>query len=124
MRKSGEKILILTSGPLLTIESIRAARILESSGLNISVATIPHLNVDFSGEEIQFISEFKRVYVVENFIPTFSIFTALKSEESIGSRIDRIGLNGIPKNGWNEEVLAHHELDANSIARKIKSDVD
>jgi transketolase len=124
VRKSGEKILVLTSGPLLTIESIRAAQILESSGLNIAVATIPHLNVDFSGEEIQFIGEFKKIYVVENFIPTFSIFTALKSQESIGSRIDRIGLDGIPKNGWNEEVLAHHGLDANSIARKIKSDVD
>ena len=124
VRKSGGDILVLTSGPLLTIESLKASQILESSGLNIGVATTPHINVDFSVEEVQFISEFKKVFVVENFITTFSIFTTLKSLEFIGSRIERIGLDGIPKNGWNEEVLVHHGLDANSIARKIKSDVE
>ena len=124
VRKIGEEILVLTSGPLLTIESIKAAQILESNGLKIGVATIPHLNVVFSEEDIQFIREFRKVYVVENFIPTSSIFTSLKSLELKGSGIDRIGLNGIPRNGWNEEVLLHHGLDANSIARKIKGDAE
>ncbi len=124
VRKNGEKILILTSGPLLTIESIKAAQILELSGLNIGVATYPHLNLDFSEEDIQFISEFKRVYVVENFIPTFSIFTKLKKLEFSGLWIDRIGLDGIPKNGWNDEVLLHHGLDSRSIANRINSNVE
>jgi len=124
VRKIGEEILVITSGPLLTIESIKAAQILESIGLKIGVATIPHLNVDFSVEDIQFIRKFRKVYVVENFIPTSSIFTALRCLELKGSRVDRIGLHGIPRNGWNEEVLLHHGLDANSIARKIKSDAE
>jgi len=119
IRKKGTDTLIITSGPMLALEAIDAAIILENKGLEICVATAPQINFELSGEVLSFIESYSHIFVLENFGSSFSNFTKLNGLNLQSTRVIRIGMEGIPKNGWNDEVLKFHKLDAKSISDLI-----
>ena len=116
-RLDGSEVAIICSGPWLTSESVKAARMFPDG--KCAVFTYPFLNSPPSKEAIPVLSSFDIILVLENYNPGSGILTPSDSAKEIISRVESISVEGIPQNGWNEEVLRHHNLDADSIAQFI-----
>jgi hypothetical protein len=66
------------------------------------------------------LSRFAHVVVLENHNETLAKYEVLSDQlRSASTTVHRIGLSGIPANGQPAEVLNHHAVDADAIARKI-----
>jgi transketolase len=116
-RLSGSDVAIICSGPWLTSESLRAAQMFPEG--KCAVFTYPFLNSPPSQDTILELSTFNSILVLENYNPGSGILKQINSAKEIRSRVESISVEGIPQNGWNEEVLRHHNLDAESIAKFI-----
>ena len=119
LRRVGEFIAIIVSGPTLLIQSIEAAEILTNDGLKISIYSYPFLGSTPTQEFLNSISQYSHVVILENHLPTIGNFHIL-SQYCNSTRVYRLGLESLPKNGRNDEVLAFHNLDAKGIAHFVK----
>jgi len=121
LRRTGTDIAIITSGPTMTIESLGAAEILLEKGVKCAVFTYPFISSNPTVKTVAKLKEFQSIVVIENFNPSratfFRIAQAISPETNIA--VHRFGLEGIPKSGWNEEVLREVRLDSNSISLRI-----
>jgi transketolase C-terminal domain/subunit len=117
MRLDGSDVAIICSGPWLTSESVKAAKMFPDG--KCAVFTYPFLNSCPSQEAIRVLSSFNKILVLENYNPGSGILKQIDSAKELGGRVESISVEGIPQNGWNEEVLRHHNLDAESIAKFI-----
>ncbi len=122
-RREGENVAIVTSGPLLGQQALAAAELLEGLGIKAAVFTRPEITAALSDKDIEQLSAFPLVVVLENHNPSrgnhYHSNDALSS--IAGVRVVRRGLEGVPANGQPQEVLKHHELDADSLAGEIQS---
>lgn len=121
LRRVGEDVAIVTSGPTMANEALRAAEILSEKGIDSAVFTYPFIGSDPTPQTLATLRGFRNVFVIENFNPArvtfFRIDKAMSPESK--TNIHRFGLEGIPKSGWNEEVLREAQLDGYSIATRI-----
>jgi len=114
-RKFGNRFAIVCSGPWLTHEAAEAAKLL--GGDSCAVYTYPFLNSKATEKTLQIINQYEQVLILENHSQALATWHNLSNSNQLATRLMRLGVDGIPKNGWNEEVLKFHGLDSASIAK-------
>lgn len=121
-RVAGERVALIASGPLLAVEALEASRqVSQSHGFTPAVFTMPWMTTPLSARALGELEKFDHVVVLENHNETIAKFHHLKTGlDGAGVGVHRIGLSGIPANGQPAEVLAHHKVDAASIALVIQ----
>lgn len=122
----GKDILIFSYGPVMTGEAVKAARLLSEKGISAAVMNFPWLN----RVDEKWLADAARTY---KFIVTIDdhylilgqgmqIRSALAGI-NLKMKVLSLGLSEIPACGHNSEVLHHHELDFESMAKKISAAV-
>jgi transketolase len=119
LRRDGEAVAVITSGTTLLSQSIEAAEMLVDDGLNLSVYSYPFLGSKPTEEFLASLAQYSHVVVLENHLPTIGNFHIF-AQHLNSKNLFRLGLEILPKNGRNDEVLAFHNLDAHGIARFVK----
>lgn len=123
----GDAATVIVSGPILSVQVLKAADLLRQKGLRIRIIVTPWLNrFDAVWYREIFGSLKNPVVLVENHYVEqgFGVWFVAKlaQENLVNSRIIRcVGISEIPVCGRNDEVLRHHRLDADSIAANILS---
>ncbi len=117
-RKTGNRFAIICNGPWLTHEAVEAANLLGDD--SCAVYTYPFLNSKATKKTFQILNQFEKVLILENHSQALATWHNLRNSDQLTTTLMRLGVDGIPKNGWNEEVLKYHGLDAVSIAELFK----
>ena len=116
-RKAGNRFAIICSGPWLTHEAIEAAKLLGDD--SCAVYTYPFLNSMATNKTFRIINQYERVLILENHSQALATWHNISGSDQLTTPLMRLGVDGVPKNGWNEEVLKFHGLDAVSIAESF-----
>jgi transketolase len=118
--RAGEDVAIVGYGTVLLSNAYRAADLLAGEGINTAVIDLPWLNRiddEWVREEL---GRYPVVITLDNHYLEFGqgvMVAAAMARAGARTRIVPIGLTEIPACGSNADVLAHHGLDAASIAR-------
>ena len=118
-RRNGKDIAVIASGSTMLTQAIEAADILSNEALNISIYTYPFLGTQPTEEFLTSLAQYSQIVVLENHLPALGNFHIIKDFLQT-SKVWRIGLENLPRNGRNDEVLAFHGLDAENIARFVR----
>jgi len=121
-RKFGEKYAIITSGPSMAKIALEVAR--AESENEIAVFTYPTPKRHFNLEDMKLISNFEKVLVIENHLPSPGIFSQLLEHfQSSDAKVKliRSGISELPRNGQTQEVLEHHGMDVDSLAKAFRN---
>jgi transketolase len=119
--RDGEDVVIFAYGPILLGEAEKAAgRIETEAGVSVRVVNLPWLN-NLDGEWlVQSVTGTRLAVALDNHARVGgqgdAIAAALAAREATPPLLI-IGIDGIAECGTPAEVLAHHGLDAASIAR-------
>lgn len=117
IRQEGESNLIITSGPSGVNWALAAAQL----DILASICVVSRLSITEPLEEddIEFVSKYKKIYVLENHLPHLGTYVELLRIKANGllqsTQISRIGINDTPANGQAEEVLLFHQLHPTNI---------
>jgi transketolase len=120
--RDGTDVALVGYGPLLMTNACRAADDLTGQGVNAAVINLPWLNRLDDTWVAETLGRFQIVITLDNH------YVTLGQGVMIGAALARVGakpvfvslgLTDVPACGSNAEVLAHHGLDAASIARTI-----
>jgi len=121
-RKFGEKYAIITSGPSMAKIALEVAR--AESENEIAVFTYPTPKRHFNLEDMKLISNFEKVLVIENHLPSPGIFSQLLEHfqsSDVKVKLIRSGISELPRNGQTQEVLEHHGMDVDSLAKAFRN---
>jgi transketolase len=121
----GDDIVIFSYGPVMLSQAYLAAEKLKlKHGISVKVVNLPWLNTINKIWLKKTIGDIKKVLTLDNHL------TSGGQGEKIGATIAKIGINNIyfeilglseiPVCGLNDEVLAYHKLDEESIVNKVK----
>jgi transketolase len=121
-RRNGVGLAFIVSGTTTLIQALDAAERLTEEGINPSVYSYPFLGSSPNQEFLARLRNYSQIFVIENHLPAIGNFFSM-SMILTSTKITRIGLNELPKNGRNDEVLEYHRLDAESIVRTVKDTV-
>ena len=124
--RDGRDVAIVGYGPVLLGEAWRAADRLAANGIHAAVINLPWLNRIDDDWAAQALGSFRAVATLDNhYVALGQGMMVAAALARTGSRasLQSIGLTDVPVCGSNPEVLAHHGLDAASIARTILSRV-
>jgi transketolase len=122
--RDGADVALVGYGPLLMVNAWRAADDLASQGVRAAVINLPWLNRIDDGWVAETLGRFPAVITLDNHYVTLGQGVMVGAALArTGSRcvFRSIGLTDVPACGNNAEVLAHHGLDAASIARTVAS---
>lgn len=120
-RRRGSDLAIIVSGTTMLTQALEAAALLSSDDIEVSIFSYPFLG---SRPEESFLSTmegYSHIFVLENHLPALGNFHCFQ-ESFTSATVTRIGIDELPKNGRNDEVLAYHTLNAESIFRLIKKE--
>jgi transketolase len=120
-RFGGTDVALVTSGPLLGLEALAAAKSLSAEGISTAVFSYPEITAELESENVATLSQFPLVVVLENHNPTVAKFRRISEAlaDHSNTTVIRIGLDQIPANGQPAEVLRHHRLDATSLHQDV-----
>ena len=121
-RRVGRDVALVASGPLLAQQAVGCATILEEKyGKSAAVFTMAELTVTPPPSAMDALQKFSHVFVLENHNPALAKFELLRQGLAgpLGTKVTRVGLEGVPANGQAEEVLHHHGLDVESLAHAV-----
>jgi transketolase len=116
--RTGDEAVLLSYGPVMLHEALRASEILAGRGVGVAVADMPWLNrIDrpWLGE---LVAPFRDVFVLEDHAPVGALGDVLRRELD-GRRITVFGVDGWPACGTPPEALRYHGLDGESLAERI-----
>ena len=123
----GKDGLIFAYGPILLSEAFKASEILlEDHNFSLKVINLPWLNnIDKNWLKDE-IKNFTTIFTIDDHFKDFGMGTLIASQISKlrlskHINIESMGLIDIPACGQNKEVLKFHELDAQSLVKKILS---
>jgi transketolase len=122
--KPGQDVAIVGYGPVLLSNAWRAAEELEAEGISAAVFNHPWLNRVDEAWVKHVYGMFPAVVTLDNHYVTLGQGVMLAAALArTGQRADvlSLGLTDVPACGTNAEVLAHHGLDAPSIAKAVRS---
>jgi transketolase len=122
-RIAGERVALVASGPLLAVEALEASqKVADEHGFTPAVFTMPWMTTPVGDAARSLLTGFDHVVVLENHNETVAKFHHLREAvEGTPVAVHRIGLSGIPANGQPAEVMRHHGVDAESIARFVSA---
>jgi transketolase len=121
--RAGDDVAIVGYGTVLLANAYRAADELASDGINAAVIDLPWLNRidDWWAHEV--LGRYPLVVTLDNHYLDFGqgvMVAAALARAGAGADVLPIGLTAVPACGSNADVLAHHGLDATSIARAVR----
>ena len=122
--REGSDVALVGYGPLLNANAWHAAEVLVLRGVSAAVINLPWLNrIDEDWVAGRF-SRFAAVVTLDNHYVALGqgvMVAAALARAGVHARVTSIGLTDVPACGANVEVLAHHGLDAESIADTVLS---
>lgn len=122
LKTSKARTVIFSYGPVFLTESIKAASLLNQKGISCTVYDLPWLNlIDFEwfGEVI---SDFDLVVSIDNHYAIGGQGDRIASamaEQGLAPSLLRISVDRIPECGLNDEIVKVHQMDSESIARRV-----
>jgi transketolase len=121
-QNAGDKVTIVSAGVTL-FEALKAADILKAEGVNVTV--IDAYSIKPLGKKEILAAAQKTnntVITVEDHYAEGGLGDAVAGELSVESiKVHKLAVNGIPRSGKAEELLAHFGIDAAAIVKKVKS---
>ena len=121
--RAGEDVALVGYGPLLMSQAWRAADLLESEGVSAAVIDLPWLNRIDDTWVTDALARFPAIVTLDNHYLSLGqgvMVAAALARAGVRAEVRSIGLTDVPACGNNAEVLAHHGLDADSIARVVR----
>jgi transketolase len=119
---AGDKVTIIGAGVTL-FEALKAADSLKKDGINVTV--IDAYSIKPLGKKEILAAAQKTnntVITVEDHYAEGGLGDAVAGELSVeGIKVHKLAVNGIPRSGKAEELLAHFGIDAAAIVKKVKS---
>jgi transketolase len=122
--KPGNDVAIVGYGPVLLSNAWRAAEELANEGISAAVVNDPWLNRIDDDWVTQVLGRFSLVVTLDNHYVTLGqgvMIAAALARNRQRADVRSLGLTDLPACGTNAEVLAHHGLDAQSIAKAVRS---
>jgi len=122
--REGVDLALVGYGPLLLTNAWHAADDLASEGIRVAVINLPWLNRIDDVWVTETLGRFPVVMTLDNHYVTLGqgvMIGAALARSGVRSEFRSLGLTDVPACGNNAEVLAHHGLDAASIALAVKS---
>ncbi len=120
--RPGTDVAIIGYGTILLTNAYRAAEQLEAQGVSAAVIDLPWLNRIDDTWVRDVLGSFAQLVTLDNHYLEFGqgvMVAAAVARSGARSAVTQIGLTEIPACGSNADVLAHHGLDAASIARAV-----
>ena len=121
-QNAGDKVTIVGAGVTL-FEALKAADTLKSEGINVTV--IDAYSIKPLGKKEILAAAQKTnhtVITVEDHYAEGGLGDAVAGALSVeGVKVHKLAVNGIPRSGKAEELLAHFGIDAAAIVKKVKS---
>jgi transketolase len=117
--RTGDEALLLSYGPVLLHEALRASELLAAQGTGVAVANMPWLNHVDRAWLRELVEPFRHLVVVEDHAPVGALGDTLRRELG-GRRVTVFGVEGWPACGTPEEALGFHGLDGASLAERIQ----
>ena len=119
---AGDKVTVVAAGVTLH-EALKAADALKAEGIGITV--IDAYSIKPLGKKEILASAKKTgntVITVEDHYAEGGLGDAVAGELSVdGIKVHKLAVNGMPRSGKPEELLAHFGIDAAAIVKKVKS---
>jgi transketolase len=122
--RDGADVALVGYGPLLMTQAWRAADELGAQGIRAAVINLPWLNRIDDAWVAETLGRFPAVITLDNHYVTLGqgvMVGAALARAGVRAEFRSLGLTDIPVCGNNAEVLAHHGLDAASIARTAQT---
>ena len=120
--REGTKATIVSAGVTL-FEALKAADKLKADGVTVTV--IDAYSVKPLAKDVILAAAKKTgntVITVEDHYPEGGLGDAVAGElSSEGVKVHKLAVNGLPRSGHAEELLAHFKIDAAAIVAKVKS---
>jgi transketolase len=122
----GRDGLLFAYGPVMLREALAASEMLAGDGFGLTVVNMPWLNRVDPEWLAQTVSSFRRIHTLDDHSPFGALgdtlLNALNEQALLEGRVFRkIGVREIPACGMPAEVLRHHGVDAESVARRIRA---
>jgi transketolase len=121
-QNTGDKVTVVAAGVTLH-EALKAADALKAEGIGITVIDAYSIK-PLSKKEILAAAQKTNntVITVEDHYPEGGLGDAVAGELSVnGVKVHKLAVNGLPRSGKAEELLAHFGIDAAAIVKKVKS---
>ena len=120
--REGDKVTVVAAGVTL-FEALTAADTLKNEGIGVTV--IDAYSIKPLGKDVILAAAKKTgntVITVEDHYAEGGLGDAVAGELSVeGIKVHKLAVNGIPRSGKAEELLARFGIDAAAIAKKVKS---
>jgi len=120
--RAGTEVALVGYGPVLMTNAWRAADELSAHGVSAAVINLPWLNQIDNGWVRDVLGRFPAIVTLDNHYVTLGqgvMVASALARAGVRADVLSLGLNDLPVCGSNAEVLAHHGLDAASIARVV-----
>ena len=121
-QNAGDKVTVVAAGVTLH-EALKAAEALKTEGIGITV--IDAYSIKPLGKKEILAAAQKTnntVITVEDHYSEGGLGDAVAGELSVdGIKVHKLAVNGLPRSGKAEELLAHFGIDAAAIVKKVKS---
>jgi transketolase len=120
--RDGHDVAFVGAGPVLLSNAWRAAEELAVHGIRAAVLDLPWLNRIDDAWIHEALGRMRLVVTLDNHYTTLGQGVMVAAAMArVGARADvvSVGLTDVPACGGNAEVLAHHGLDAASLARVV-----
>ena len=122
--KDGMDAILFAYGPVMLSEAYKAAETLSKDhNISLKIVNLPWLNVVDSEWLRKEIGDIKQVYTLDNHLlhgGQGQMLGVAIAELGLSVGFVRLGIKDVPECGTNDEVLAYHKLDAQSLVDKIK----
>jgi len=120
--RDGSDVALVGYGPLLNANAWHAAERLAREQVSAAVINLPWLNTIDDDWLVETFARFSAVVTLDNHYVALGqgvMIAAALARTGVRARVKSIGLTDVPVCGANAEVLAHHGLDADSIAATV-----
>jgi transketolase len=117
--RTGSDALLVSYGPVMLHEALRASELLAERGTGVAVLNLPWLNRIDRGWLSELVAPFEDVLVLEDHAPAGALGDVLRRELE-GVPITVFGVEGWPACGTPTEALRFHGLDGESLAERIQ----
>ena len=122
--RGGSDVALVGYGPVLMTNAWRAADDLAAGGISAAVIDLPWLNRIDDEWVRSVLGRFPLIVTLDNHYVTLGqgvMIAAALARTGVRADVLSLGLTDVPACGTNAEVLAHHGLDAASIARSCSA---
>jgi transketolase len=118
----GDDSVVIAYGPISLREAVTAASVLETKGLGVRVINLPWLNHFDEQWLLDAVSGARRIFTIDNHYIAGGQgerVAAKLAAKGCRAPVTCLGLNELPACGTEQEVLAYHGLDADSLVEVL-----